>query len=277
MSVRFFYVDESYDSQLFCLSAISIRHAEWNACFDLVRDHREGLKRDFGIYLRKEIHANELVSGHGRYSVSVLGKYRRSQVFLGLLDLITRLPSVFVVNVAIPVRGYSDPELTAWDRLTNRMERTLRGFQEKELRIREDLVEGLSGIDGAEEVAIRLRAFKSCGLIVADEGRQLEVTKILRKMRVYNPVPSAFGSWASGEPTRNITTQHLIEDPVFKPSHRSYFIQLADCAAFALLKRETAPTPRIKKYRIDRMWDQTIRRVAFRQASRGDPDGIVRR
>ena len=29
MSVRFFYVDESYDKQKFCLSALSIRYMDW--------------------------------------------------------------------------------------------------------------------------------------------------------------------------------------------------------------------------------------------------------
>ncbi len=66
MSVRFFYVDESYDNNKFCLSAISIRHTDWKDCFDLVKQHRQYLKDTYGVFLRKEIHAQELVRGGGR-------------------------------------------------------------------------------------------------------------------------------------------------------------------------------------------------------------------
>jgi len=131
MSLRLFYIDESHDSNLFCLSAISIRYVDWNECFDIVRKHRKELKDQDGVYLRKEIHANELVSGHGKYSDQVLGKHQRSRIFFSLLDLITHFPNVFVINVAIPKRGCKDPELVAWDRLVNRIERTLRAFDRR--------------------------------------------------------------------------------------------------------------------------------------------------
>jgi hypothetical protein len=83
MPVRFFYVDESYDKTKYCLSAISIRHSVWSECFDMVREHRTNLKRDFGIYLRKEIHARDLVAGRGKISPNLIGKWQRSRIFLG--------------------------------------------------------------------------------------------------------------------------------------------------------------------------------------------------
>ena len=57
MPVRFFYVDESYDKDRYCLSAISIRHSDWKECFDKVREHRVNLKNDHGVFLSKEMHA----------------------------------------------------------------------------------------------------------------------------------------------------------------------------------------------------------------------------
>jgi len=74
MPVRFFYVDESYDDLKYCLSAIAIRHSDWKECFDMVREHRVNLKRDYGIYLRKEIHARDLISGRGRISPNIISK-----------------------------------------------------------------------------------------------------------------------------------------------------------------------------------------------------------
>ncbi len=226
------------------------------------------------------MHSYEFVSGHGKYSPSILGKYQRSQIYYGLLDLVTQLPNVYVINIAIPVSGRSDPEMDAWDRLLNRIERTMKSVEDKELRTRKRLLSELDDkIESktAEEIKERLLAFRSMAMIIADEGRESELTKVCRKMRVFNPVPSSYGEWSKGTHTQNITTEHVIEDPVFKPSHRSYFVQLADCAAFALLKREVPPTPRIKKYNIQKMWNKTIGKISLRQAARNDPFGVVRR
>jgi hypothetical protein len=95
-------------------------------------------------------------------------------------------------------------------------------------------------------------------------------------MHVYNHIPSRFGVWQSGKPTMNITTDRVIEDPIFKRSDRSYMVQLADCVAFSLLKREVPPTPNILKYGIHEMFDKALASVCFRPASPKDPLGIVR-
>jgi uncharacterized protein DUF3800 len=76
---------------------------------------------------------------------------------------------------------------------------------------------------------------------------------------------------------KNIPVERVIEDPVFKQSHQSYFIQLADCVAFSLLKREVAPTPLVKKYGIHRMFERHVAAVCLRPASPKDPLGIVRK
>ena len=37
-------------------------------------------------------------------------------------------------------------------------------------------------------------------------------------MGVFNPIPSMLGGWPEGTPTRNIPTEFILEDPVFKVS-----------------------------------------------------------
>ena len=123
----------------------------------------------------------------------------------------------------------------------------------------------------------RLLAYAPRALIVADEGREDEITKAYRKMTVFNPIPSQFGQWEAGKSAKNIPLSKMIEDPVFKQSHKSFFVQLADCVAFALLKRETPPTPNIEKYGIHLFFDECLAGVCFKKASPGDPLGIVRK
>ena len=280
MTVRLFYVDESYDREKFCLSALGIRHTEWRECFLRVRQHRAILKQDYGIFLRKEIHAHDFVSGRGRIADRVVGKYDRVRIFEGLLRLLAQLPSVMLINVCLDSAGRKNVQLDAWDRLTNRIERTMLALEEQELPLRRDLValvEGDMDSTAFQKLEPRLTHYRPRAMIFADEGRELEITKALRKMGAFNPIPSRLGTWEDGGRTRNIPVERVIEDPVFKRSHQSYFIQLADCAAFALLKREVNLTPHVRKYRIHKLFERSLSGVCFRKASRSDPLGIVRK
>jgi Protein of unknown function (DUF3800) len=280
MPVWFCYVDESYNTEKYCLSALMIRHSEWKACFDEIRSHRGQLKNDHGLFISKEIHAQELVSGHGRISTQTIGKWQRSRIFYGLLQLTARLPEVKLFNVCLPAQGGADLQLTCWDRLVNRIERTMQEFDNREIRQRGKVLDALRGKvsqKDLEYIERRLKRYRSRAFILADEGREREITKALRRMRVHNFIPSRFGAWEPGKQAKNIVTDRIIEDPVFKESHRSYFLQLADCAAFALLKRESRPTPLVQKYGLHKMWDETLAAICYREASPRDPFGIVRK
>src|SRR5205807_9371824 len=164
-------------------------------------------------------------------------------------------------------------QMTAWDRLLNRVERTMLEQERVELPLRRKLsasAKSLLATEDAEAIERRLNIYRARATIFADEGREYEITKALRKMHVFNLIPSQLGGWPSGKFTKNITTDRIIEDPVFKPSDRSYFIQMADCVAFALLKREVPPTPVINKYGIPDMFEETLEGVCFLDASPRD-------
>ncbi|MGD0896255.1 MAG: DUF3800 domain-containing protein [Thermoguttaceae bacterium] len=288
MSVRFFYMDESYDREKFCLSAIAIRHSHWKEAFDEVKSHRARLKADYGIFLRTELHATDFVHGRGKIGDRAVTKWERGRIFLDTLKLVARLPEVMLFNVCLPNKGISNTQMVAWDRMINRIERTMREMETRELPLRTELSEVVKSNastedlptpispDIAERIETRLRDYHARAFIIADEGREREITTAIRRMHVFNPVPSRYGGWASGNRTQNIPTVRIIEDPVFKPSHRSHFLQLADFAAFALLKREVAPTPTVGRYNIHKMFDEALAGICFRLASPRDPLGIVR-
>jgi uncharacterized protein DUF3800 len=279
MSTRCFYVDESYDENRFCLSAIGILDRRWHECFRLVREHRNFLKEDHGIFIRKEIHARDLVSGRGRISEQVIGKHTRSRIFHGLLRLVATLPEVLLFNVCLDRKGRRDPQLDAWDRLLNRVERTMLRIDTIETLTRKTILAELHQLTAPQAyqaIELRLLKFAARAMIIADASREPEITKAFRKMTVFNPIPSKFGGWGSAK-AKNIPLERIIEDPVFKRSQQSFFIQLADCVAFALLKRESEPTPLVAKYGIDDFFDECLPGVCFKHASGKDALGIVRK
>jgi Protein of unknown function (DUF3800) len=184
------------------------------------------------------------------------------------------------INICLDVPGRKNVQLDAWDRLMNRIERSMVAFEERELPLRRTLVSALPETipdETRQMIELRLNHYRSRAMIFADEGREAEITKALRKMSVFNPIPSRMGDWGDGTKSKNIPVERVIEDPVFKKSHQSYFIQLADAVAFALLKREVEPTPLVRRYGTDKMFDNGVAGVCFKAASPKDPLGIVRK
>jgi hypothetical protein len=281
MPVLVAYVDESHDDEKFCLSAIVIEHAQWHNALEAVRKHRLHLKDTFGIKLSHELHSYKLVRGKGRsFATRDLTKWERSRIFHSQLDMVARLPTVRLFNVVLDKSKHRDPQMTAWDRLTNRLERTMLHFEEVEMPIRKSLfakAEKALPNQDSERLELRLLAYAPRTIIIADQGREGEINGALRRMRRYNPIPSKYGTWDDGGATKNIRVERIIEDPVFRESHRSYFVQLADAVAYSLLKREVPPTPVIERYGIHKMFDECLKSVCYTKASSSDPMGIVRK
>lgn len=279
MSAFLIYVDESYNDDIFCLSGLLLKSDHWREAFQMVKDHRAQLKADHGVLLRKEIHARDLVAGRGRLGPKDIGKWQRSRIFHGLLGLVARLPKVRLFNVALPFKGEADPQLKAWDRLLNRIDRTLRDVEEREADVRRrilQVVQSHASKDLADSAELRL-AYSAQAIVIADEGRDVEITRVFRKMSVHNPIPSDRGTWPDGGSFRNTPMRRIIEDPVFRDSSSSYMLQLVDCVAFALLKREVPPTANISRYGINTMFEEQLAGICLKAASRTDPLGIVRK
>ena len=119
-----------------------------------------------------------------------------------------------------------------------------------------------------------MKAWDSHAVLIWDEGKEAQHRRLTRRMGVHNPIPSAYGMWESGNVTKNIPLEHILEDPVFKPSEQSYFIQLTDFAAYALLRCEH-PLPSRSKYGLHTAFD-VLAPVLVTAASRTDPEGIIR-
>lgn len=273
-----YYVDESYDDSKFCLSAMGLKSATWRQAFDQVKEYRQQLNSSDRVFLRTEIHARNLTRGRGRLGPRIVTKWRRSRIFYEVLQMIASLPDVHLFNICLDKSEHSDAQLDAWDRLLNRLNRTCEETTRRENAERRTLIADLPDSTSTaitSAIERRISPYSARAILVSDRGREPEIVKLRRKLSVNNLIPSRYGGWHDGV-VRNIPLTNFVEDVFFQDSARSYFIQLVDCVAFALLKREVVPTPQVKKYAIDKAFDKCLRGICVKAASPRDPDGVVR-
>ena len=242
------YIDESYDDEVFAMSALVVPVAHWRETFEQIKAHRQTLKSVYGIFTSKELHALEFVSGRGRISERMIPKGLRVQLFRETMDMLASLRHVRVISGAWPMEGIEKREIhaKAFSRIAERLQRRA--------------VENGSHI-----------------LRMVDEGKDVELRKIARRSAIYNPVGSRYGAWEDGARAKNIPNARLIEDPIFRSSARSYFLQLADFVAYALLKQETTLTPLAERYRLHESYER-LKPIIVTKATSKDPRklGIVR-
>lgn len=233
------YIDDSADERLAVFSALAIPVEQWRAAFTLVKQFRHDLKVRDGIRVQEELHAWKFLAGKGDISNRIVPKGRRAEIFRETLRLTATLPGALSLNVVAPK---SKPE-QAFEWLLNR-------------------------------INVCMQKLGSHALLICDEGKNDQFTRMARRMSVFNPIPSRYGSWGSGGYTTNKPIDRIIEDPIFKRSDRSYFIQLADTCAFALLRQER-PTDRITKYNLERAFT-LLDPIVVHAANTRDPLGIIR-
>jgi hypothetical protein len=234
------YVDDSRDEQLCAFSALALSADHWRNAFASVRQFRRNLKNQCGIPIHTEFHAWKFVSGRGRLGASIVPKGQRCQIFKDALSMVAALPGVHLFNAVFPARD----EERAFERLLNRIHRTM-------------------------------EAWDSRAILICDQGKETVYTRLTRRMGVYNPIPSSYGTWRdTGMRMRNIPIDRILEDPFFKRSDQSYFIQLVDFCAYALLRRER-PIPSKTRYGLDQAF-ALLSPIYVREASRYDRDGIIR-
>jgi hypothetical protein len=233
------YIDDSRDEELCVFVALLVPATQWRQCFEELRNFRRMLKQRHGIYVHVELHAWKFVSGRGRISPRVVSKRSRVSIFQDLLRLTAQLPGARLIAAVFPAKK----EVRAFERLLNRINRTM-------------------------------EAWDSHAILIIDQGKEPIYTRLARRMHVYNPIPSRYGAWSDGSRTRNIPIDRILEDPFFKDSSRSYFIQVADFCAYALLRRER-PIANKTKYGLDRAF-ALLQPILVREASSRDPEGIIR-
>lgn len=235
------YIDDSGDSDVYGFSALVIPEQCFRVSLLAVKAFRRELRESDGIFVNREFHAVDFVAGRGRIGARVVTKWRRCQIFREAISAVTRLPGARLFNAF----GPRDQKLQTLERLITRIDRTM-------------------------------QEWGSVAALFFDEGEERAYTKLIRRMGVYNPIRSQYGRWPGGNEYRNMPIEHVIEDPSFRRSKQSYFIQLADFCGYAMLQRERPTTnPRRARYGLHEVFE-TLAPICVMEAYRADPFGIVR-
>lgn len=250
------YVDESGDigmkaspTQYFVLSGVVVHELRWQPYLDQLIQFRRRMQDAFSLRLREEIHAAAFISKPG--PLVRIQRNDRLAIIRFFANELASMQYLNIINVVVNKAGKPqdyDVFANAWRALLQRFENTIdnRNFPD------------------------RVNAIER-GIIFPDTTDVKKLTQLFRQMRRYNPVPNQ-PSFGSGY--RNLQVSHLIEDPNFRESQNSYFIQAADLAAF-LVYQKFCPSSYIQKRNAQNYFDR-LAPILCKFASKARPnDGIV--
>ena len=216
------YIDESGDpgfgssraSTTFTLGVVLVSAASWNANFNQVLEFRRRLKRAFGVPVRAEIKANYLIRGSGDLTELNLSPRERFLIYRAHMDFLANSNMKVFAVVGHKQSGQSGLSVyqNVWQTTLQRLERTTRTWNNAPL------------------------------VLIHDEGENHEIRRMVRKSRRHLTAGSAFDD-------RKFTMEfdRLIDDPIARHSHESYFLQFADLVAYAGFRRLYEPTAAIKQ------------------------------
>jgi hypothetical protein len=249
--VHFAYVDESGNvsgtSMTFTLGCALVEGNAWPETFDKLLAYRRWLRQRFGVPVRAELRASNILRNTGDFEALALPERMRHDIYRQTMRLHHKLGlSTFAIVIRKRELAAARPELNArdvaWDYLLQR----------------------LRNVTEARPIGARTI------LLAHDEGEAVTIRKLARRARRAGTAGSMFGTGMLRVPFTK-----LIDDPVPKQSAHSFFIQLADLAAYAAFRRLYPPPPRLVHIVDDTTWDELgPARRALVTHSR-DPVGIV--
>ncbi len=245
------YVDESgdpglntYSSKHFLLNGLIVPQDDWQKYLGRLKAFRKSLQETYGLNQRTEIHASELIR------IGKLDEYKKIRKIdrIKILELYSeQIPVIFdkakIISVFLVKANYTegqDIQEIAWNRLIQRFDNFLK------------------------------MSVNDKGIIIADDTESKKIIRLLRKMRVYNPILRKEQGEAINHPTDNI-----LEDLFERNSRDSYFIQTVDVLAHLLYRREIVKGS-LRKFRLEQYFNN-VEPILLKEACKNDEFGIVRK
>src|SRR5690242_16911659 len=188
------YVDDSGDSgapgtpgttPIFVLTGLVLHELRWHDCLAQILDFRRWCRAQYGLKLREEIHASQMINKPG--ALVRIRRHHRLAILHAYARRLAGMAELNIINVVVRKDGKDagyDVFGNAWRTLIQRFENTLihRNFR------------GPVNPDDR-------------GMLIPDHSSDERVMKLLRQMRHYNPI-SHQPQFGMGY--RNLTLAHLV-------------------------------------------------------------------
>jgi len=248
------YSDESGDPgvknspvRYFILSGIIIHELRWKEVLYSLIEFRRLLRETKGLKLREEIHAESFINKPGK--LKRIKRNDRLDILKKCLDWAASQPDLNVITVCIDKSKRNENVFDlAWRTFIQRFENTLSNNNFRGPRNPDDR-----------------------GIILSDNTDGIKLTKLLRKMRRYNPIPHNKILYGIGY--RNIPLEKIIGDPVYRDSAHSFFHQIVDVISYSA--RQIYETNSYMKKKGGRHFYERLKPILVTEASRKHPLGIV--
>jgi hypothetical protein len=236
---EFAYIDETGDtgaaaqggSTTYTLGCVLVPMLQWTDTLDYFVNLRRNLKTTYGLLMRQEVKANHLVGVKKVYTDLGLGDGQVRDIYRRHVDATVGFASG-VGAVVIHKSEIINPKI---DVFGTAWEYLLTRLRKRTESARQPIV------------------------IVHDEGDADRIRKHVRRFRRRNWQGSAYGA-----------APLLVEDPVPRHSHHSYFIQLADLIAYAASRHAVPATGKTTRICDATMWDRLAPVQIKAVSARGD-------
>lgn len=257
------YLDESGDpgaydvskssssrTRHYIVSGLIIPIDTWEENLKVLANLKGELKSRYGFPVRKELHGAQIINPRNDKDFSSIGsRFVRNKMYLEVMQYCAKnITEGRIVNIHVD----------------KTMPHSLLSFAGVD-------IQEIAWIRMLERYQTFLRKNNGLGLVFADDTNEIAFRRLLRKMRKYHYIPSMYGNVGLRTNTSNI-----IEDPIMRASHQSYFIQIADMTSH-ILYRKLYPKASYRKYRTEQIFD-ALDGMLIKEAHRKCPygQGIVR-
>lgn len=247
----FCYVDESGDcgaydasrpdktgSKYFILSALIVPANKWKISLDTLKAFRKKIAREGFLNYDVEFHCAEMIDPHKVLAFTEISVKDR-------WGLIEKYAEVVGQNTAFKVLGVvidkSTSSLTPDQYLTTCITKLYQAFDEF------------------------LKGAQTNGMVFFDRASEKNINTHVRKL---------LGTGASGETITGARIGWVLEDPIFRISSDSIFIQTVDMIAYTLKEKEFPQASR-RKFQADRIFSRKLSAILFKSIV-SDEDGIIR-
>jgi len=248
----FCYVDESGDcgpfypnqpeknsgSPYFIFSGLIVPSDKWKVSLDLLKSFRRKIAREAFLPYDIEFHCAEMIDPHKIKEFRTISVPDRWKLIEEYAETIGNFKSFSIISVVI---DKAKSPLNETEYLTTCVTKLYQAFDEL------------------------LRARNDNGLVFFDRANEKHVNTHVRKL---------LGTGASGESIPGVRIGWVIEDPIFRVSHDSIFIQSADVIAYTLKEKEFPQASR-QKHQAHKIFGRKLSDICYRSKI-ADEDGIIR-